>query len=235
MSVRGRMILVPLAAVVAGCGAPATSRPVEPVEPASASVAVSVAAPACVADGLGELHVRYAQPACGDDVEACAAACAADDAGACMSAAYALEAAGDAEAGTRDAYGRACRLGLAIGCTNLGAYLWLTPAGEPGDPACARRLFDAACAADERFACAMVGRMMAAEATTPAARAAARAYFDQLCTDAGGVACRMYAFHLEQGDLGEASAGEIAPLLQRACETGDQESCGHTTAAEIFR
>ena len=225
---------VVIALAMAGCGS-STKPPVKTTAPAPAAAPGATTAEACAADGLGELRVGYPRPACGEDAATCAPACDADDAGACMSMAYAREADGDYDA-ARVAYGRACRFGLAIGCTNLGAHLWLPASrGTPADVACARRLFEAACVADERYACAMVGRMMAAAATTPATRAAARAYFDQLCSDAGGVACRMYAYHLEQGDLGDASAGEIAPLLQRACDTGDRDACGHTTAAEIFR
>lgn len=80
----------------------------------------------------------------------------------------------------------------------------------------------------------MLGRMLAYEATTPALQEAARAYFDRTCSDLGAMTCRMYALHLERGDLGTSEPATVKALMLRACETGDPDACGHDTADETF-
>jgi len=209
--------------VVAACGSSAEHR-----EPS--------ALPACVADGLGPLrNLPRLDTACTQPGRSCKRACDAGDADGCVQYGYDLQrekAGGAADA----AFARACSLRLAIGCTNTGAYLWLDhqPAAA-ADVACARRLFDRSCDVREAFACGMKGRMLASDATTPEAREVARRFFDRTCTELGAMSCRMYALHLERGDLGDADPATIKALLRRACETGDDDACGdHATAGETF-
>jgi TPR repeat protein len=153
-----------------------------------------------------------------------------------MSRAYFIQRDPEQEAEATRLFGRACSLGLAIGCTNYGAGLWLNhqPASD-ADTACARRLFDRSCAAREQFGCGMAGRMMAADAKTPEQKQAARRWFDRTCTDLGAMSCRMYAHHLERGDLGDFDQATVHALMQRACDTGDEDACGHDNATETFR
>jgi TPR repeat protein len=147
----------------------------------------------------------------------------------CLLHAYALQQAESKEADA--AFLRTCKLGLAIGCTNYAAGL-LVFAHEP---VCARRLFERACEVREPFGCGMLGRMLAFDAKTPELKAKARTYFDRTCSDLGAAICRMYAFHLEQGDLGPVEPATVKALMLRACETGDSEACGHDSAGETFK
>jgi hypothetical protein len=55
-------------------------------------------------------------------------------------------------------FGKACRLGLAIACTNHAAGTWASNHTED-ELACAQRTFSKACDVAERFACGMPGRL----------------------------------------------------------------------------
>ncbi len=213
-----------LGALVCGCGSAAKPAP------------VVAAAPPCLADGLGALHnPPLLDVACTAEGKSCRAACEANDPSGCMLYGYTLQRA-DAGDLANAQFARACTLGLAIGCTNFGADLWLghQPAAPPA-VACARKLFERSCDVRETFGCGMLGRMVADAAKTPETRETARRFFDKTCTDLGAMSCRMYAYHLELGDLGPAEPATIHALMQRACDTGDADACGeHATVGETF-
>lgn len=178
---------------------------------------------ACLADQLGALDQEVQERTdCTPDNDACAADCAAGNASACLFRAMAVQNAPGRVAEALELFGAACRGGLAIACTNLGAGLWNQPSA---DQACVRRLFDKACAADESFACGMIGRMMVRAATDDTGRQAARTYLENLCNQRGGPPCKMLANYLQSGELGTAPADQIRALLQRACEGGDSSAC----------
>lgn len=209
--------------------APRAAGPAATTSPAAAATAA-----ACLADDLGPLTSGDRDPACVER-QTCGPRCAAGDADACLEHAYALERRDD-PASTRY-YARSCQLGVAVGCTNYAAWMWLV--GQPGsapapEAACARRLFERACAVDEAFGCGMIGRMRAAEASNAVDRAAARAHLERTCRRYGAMTCTMYAFHLEKGELGPHDPELVRDLLERACATGDDAACGHATAAEVF-
>lgn len=217
------MRLVVTVLALAGC---ASSKPPPKSSPAPA---------ACLADGLGALKSPpELDTACLAD-DSCARACAAGTADACMARGYSLQQDPAREGEARPLYATACRLGLAIGCTNYGAGLWLShqPASA-ADEACASRLFDRSCEVREQFGCGMAGRMMAAGAETPEQKEAARQFFDRTCTQLGAMSCRMYAHHLERGDFGPFEPATVRALMHRACETGDEDACGRETATETF-
>ena len=148
-----------------------------------------------------------------------------------MHYAYALQRA-ERDRDADPVFARACKLGLAIGCTNYGAALWLMHR-EP-QPACARRLFTRACDASEPFGCGMLGRMLADAADTPARREEARRHFDRVCSNMGGMTCRMYAHHLVSGDLGDYDPATVKALMLRACNTGDDDACGTEDPEKTF-
>lgn len=213
-------------ALIAACG-PAPRRPVAAEPPGAHGL--------CADEGVGALSPTHElDRGCGTDGTSCDQRCRDGDPHACMMEAFRLQDASRDEESTA-IFTRACHLGLAIGCTNVGAHLWLKhqPA-SPGDTRCARRLFDLACAAGEPYGCGMIGRMLASEAVTPELQTSARAFFEETCSRLGGASCVMYAHHLELGELGAADLGEVRELMQRACETGDTSACGHDTAASRF-
>ncbi|CAN5798361.1 hypothetical protein BH11MYX2_BH11MYX2_14990 [soil metagenome] len=77
--------------------------------------------------------------------------------------------------------------------------------------------------------------MLAHDARTDEDRAAAKHFFDGICNDIGGTVCRMYALHVENGELGPPDASLSRALMIRACETGDDDACNHETASKTFR
>lgn len=189
------------------------------------------AKPACLADKLGALEAPQGahDTACLED-DTCEAKCTAGSADACMLRAYAAQKGGE---DSQSLYARACTLGLAIGCTNYGAGLWLASGRPmPANEICARKLFEKACEVREPWGCGMIGRMMAWNARTPREREAARSHFDAACNVFGGATCMMYAMHLEAGHLGPAKPETVRALLFRACETGEQDACGRETAGD---
>lgn len=210
--------------VLVGCGSAAKPAP-PPAGRAS-----------CLAEGLGTLrNEAKLDLACAEDGKSCKTACEGGDANGCMLHGYRLQR-DEANDEANQQFSRACTLGLAIGCTNFAADMWLghQPAAAPA-VACARALFERACEVREPFGCGMLGRMLAAEAKTPETREVARRFFDKTCTDLGAMSCRMYALHLELGELGAADPATIHALMQRACTTGDDEACGeHATVGETF-
>ena len=101
--------------------------------------------------------------------------------------------------------------------------------------ACARQIFDKACAVKEHWACGMVGRVMIESGTSPDFTEGRR-YLQTTCEKVGGFACRMLAVYLEEGKLGDYEQSSIAVLLARACSGGDADACGnHATAAETMQ
>jgi len=132
-------------------------------------------------------------------------------------------------------FARACQLGSALGCTNFAAALWVRHDERPGAEACARQLFERACDVGEPHGCGMLGRMMATSARTDAERIAARKHFARVCDELGGSSCRMFAHHLELGQLGPYAPDFLRALMFRGCQTGDADACGRDTATETFR
>jgi TPR repeat protein len=128
---------------------------------------------------------------------------------------------------------RACLLGAANACTNYAATIWAGTHTE-GQLACATKTFEKACAANEPFACGMVGRLMI-ENTTPPQFAEGRRYLEAACDRVGGFPCRVLAKHLETGKLGSYRPEVIHTLLARACADGDHDACGApASAAQTF-
>jgi TPR repeat protein len=191
--------------------------------------------PACVAGDLGPLRSareQLKQPPCGSG-PACGEACHLGDGVACFVRAIELE----QEAHRPEAaamYLSACRAGVSIGCTNYGAFLW---ARERND-ACAKRLFEKACAVDDAWACGMFGRVIvdaAASSPSEAARAEplrqGREILERSCQKLGRFSCRVLALEIESGKFGKADPSAVQALLARACATGDDESCGSPPSA----
>jgi hypothetical protein len=187
--------------------------------------------PACLADALGPLRHEIPDFTCGN-ANTCDRSCAAGDPSGCFTRATQSQGTGD-HAKALDDFALACKLGLALGCTNYAATIWTLE--KPGATrACVRMLFDRACGARDPWGCGMLGRMLATYAKTESERSVARAHFDRVCNDVAGVTCRMYAYHLELGQLGTVDPATPKALLLRACDTGDHEACDVETASETF-
>ncbi len=193
-----------------------------------------VASSECVADELGELRMqKEPYTGCARQAASCVDRCVKGDADACMTHSHTL-----AEQGAREEsalyLARACQHGLAIACTSYGADVVLAGTPTAKDTACARRLFGAACTVHEPRGCALEGKLMADAVTTPAERATVRAHLEHLCTELPGFTCRIYAYALERGQLGDHTPEDVAELMRRACQGRDVGACGHASAAESF-
>ncbi|HMF41468.1 MAG TPA: hypothetical protein VKQ32_12270 [Polyangia bacterium] len=193
----------------------------------------------CIADILGELEIDAMRPAACPEKEdggpSCARACEGGDAVACYLRGGALEDAHAPGEQSTELYRRSCAFGLAIGCTNYGADLW--GADDPVGWKCARRVLEKACAADEPWGCGMYGRMVIdADGAGAIERGRGRAILERACNEVGSFSCRALALELESGRLGPYKRPRIRKLLARACETGDEKSCGAPkSAAATFR
>lgn len=103
----------------------------------------------------------YVAGRCEGDLAGCAARCEAEDGGDCYALALVLE---SRETETQSdepvfeaLYLRACRLGLATGCTNRAAGLVYRDPVTAESDACAARTFAETCSRDDAWGCTMYG------------------------------------------------------------------------------
>jgi len=188
---------------------------------------------------MGKLLIDAEQSAdCGEHAAdlKCARACDRGDAAACQEHAVAIDKGGETyDEDAHRLYAKACELGIAISCTNFAADLW--QANDDVSLACAQRIFERTCAADEPWGCGMLGRVLIDdEDATRADRARARTMLERACDRVGSFSCRVLAMELETGKLGSYKRSQIRKLLTRACETGDSDGCGAPrSASATFR
>jgi len=209
------------AVVVVACGG----------APAPPPLAHTTATPACLADELGALDPSWATNSeCGRAPDACLATCKRGDSNACFNAGLVLERDGrDPQA--RELYERACRGGHALGCTNFAAHAWKF---HLGPAACAFRVFERSCAADELVGCAMVGRMLV-EAPEVRDVARGKAYLERMCDEHEGAPCHYLAHYIEDGTLGERDPARARALMERACDgDGDPSACSELNSGGML-
>ena len=188
----------------------------------------------CVVDSIGTLRHLHSLPTCTSGDWSCQVKCQFGDGASCLGLAYSAEKDSKRQDEARELYLRACVLGEANACTNYAAKIWVEKSSDE-KLACARRIFEKSCTAEEPFACGMVGRVML-ESTTPPPYAEGPRYLETACGQVGGFSCRVLAKHLESGKLGEYRPELIRSLLGRACAGGDPDACGtHATASETFQ
>jgi hypothetical protein len=160
----------------------------------------------CVADNILALSdYEWQPPDCEADATGseCARACARGDMEACYERGNALLEKDPPQREEADRmFRKSCEFGLAIGCTNYAAGLWVQD-DDPASLDCARRTFEKTCAADETWGCGMLGRILiAGEADKKADVARGRAVLERACNSLGGFSCRVLAKELEGGKLG---------------------------------
>jgi len=187
------------------------------------------AKPGCVADRMGKLLIDVQQsPDCGEHAAdfKCGRACGRGDGAACQEHAVAIDKGGEPyDEDAHRLYQKGCELGVAISCTNLAADL--LQVDDDASYACAQRIFQKTCDADEPWGCGMLGRVLIEDDdATRADRARARAMLERACDRLGSFSCRALAMELESGKLGPHKRSQTRKLRARACATGDTESCG---------
>lgn len=191
------------------------------------------AEPACFADSLPPLRIHWEDRSeCTVENLACRDQCLAGDADACFSRGLALQRAPTTEKDSTELFRRACQLGLATGCTNLGADVWFD---DKDTPECLYRLFKKTCGVGDHFGCGMAGRVLVTDHPGLLALAHGRLELELSCARLGGFPCRMLASFIEKGTFAADETARIPALMARACSTGDEDACGdHATAEETF-
>ncbi len=219
------LLLLPL--LLIGCDREPAREVAAPVEP-------------CVADEIGELRAGWNErEGCTAKSSECRAACVAGDADACFSLAISLQAEHprDAEDPQLEAdyvayYERACRLGLATGCTNWAAALLFSDTSP--STACMYRFFERTCEAGDLFGCSMTARILIELPRTPIDAWIGYHQLAAACDEWDGPPCRFLAYYLELGRFGAAEPARIEALLDRACDGGDEEACGKQRAEDVM-
>jgi hypothetical protein len=212
--------ILAVASIVAGCGLESSSDGEE-------GVCALVASNVALSSGWSPID-------CGREGIDCESACDSGDAAACLARAFILEGSEPDAREARALYSRACRWGLALGCTNYAAGVWARAQADRRLP-CAELLFERACEAGEPFGCGMLARLRLVDDPSEVSRRTIREHLEGRCSELGGFPCRVLAKHLEVGDFGEYPPDRIARLLEQACESGDVDACGEPgTAAETF-
>jgi hypothetical protein len=189
--------------------------------------------PWCFVDGVGSLHPEWAViDSCTADDKACRDACNNGDGDACINRAFALQARGDSTyVETQALFERACRAGLALGCTNWGAGEWFEGTGPMR---CVLRTFERACDARESMGCGMIGRVLIQSPRHLYDVALGEAELLSTCGRMRGPACRMLAYYMEKDFMGPASPKVMADLMAQACAGKDEDACGHSIPSETF-
>ena len=197
----------------------------------------------CFADEIGTLRRTWNIPdACKDSNDVCGELCVNGDADACFFVSTRNTATGKDD--PKDApiyFERACRLGLAIGCVNWGAYQLFGrqdsgSADHTPRPSrrCLYRVFSKACDVGDEFGCSMTARILVEWPRTPADVWIAFSQLSNACDKFHGPPCRFLAYYLDRGDFGAADPAYVKDLLKRACDGGDDEACGVTSAADAL-
>ena len=181
----------------------------------------------CLSDTMGKLLINVKKsPDCDEDAAdfKCARACGRGDGAACYQHGVATEKDSETDGEAHRMYRKACDLGVAIGCTNFAADLWAT--NDYASVACAERILQKTCAADDAWGCGMLGRLLIEDDdATLVERGRARAMLQRACDRLGSFSCRALAMELEGGRLGRHKRSQTRKLRARACSTGDTESC----------
>lgn len=215
-----------VALVLAACDRqPQTARVTTPPTPPPAP------AERCFADEIGELRPDWKpRAACNHNRSACRKACFSGDGDSCFNLAIAVQLDGDLHNDEiSDYFKRACRSGLASGCTNWAAGEWLGSSSR--EWSCLYRIFDRSCDSGEPFGCSMTARMLIEESRTPFDRWVAFVQLTNACNAFEGPPCRFLALYIEQGSFGPPDPTGVKTLLERACRGGDPAACGKSTAA----
>jgi len=197
----------------------------------------------CFADEIGALRGTWNVPAaCKESDAACRELCVNGDADACFFVSTENTTTGKDD--PKDApiyFERACRLGLAIGCTNWGAYQLFgrqDPDSADHTPRpsrrCLYRVFSKTCDVGDAFGCSMTARILVEWPRTPADLWIAFSQLSNACDKFDGPPCRFLAYYLDRGDFGAADPAYVKDLLKRACDGGDDEACGVTSAANAL-
>jgi uncharacterized protein len=119
---------------------------------------------------------------------------------------------------------RACSLGSALGCANLGT-LYKLGRGTAKDVPKARALFEKACDASSLLGCVLLGNLYRTGEGVPLDVARARKLYEDACSAGSPVGCNNLGSLLEKGDSSAEALQASAAAYRRGCEGGEAVSC----------
>jgi len=197
---------------------------------AAACERTPTSAPPCLADEIGALSPGWTlHPECTPDSVRCRQACTTGDAHSCVALALEIDRTKDAHE-AQDLYERACRLGLATGCTNWGAHVWTHCKNVSST--CLARVFDKTCKSGDPWGCGMVARLLVENSKSPLDHARGIIMLEQACDEAP-ITCRMLARYVEKGNFGSPDPAWVEDLMIQGCDGGDVTACGHKSVEEL--
>jgi hypothetical protein len=189
----------------------------------------------CVVDSVKELRLVTSIPECAASDQSCKTKCDDGNGEYCLARAYTLQKESGSDEEIEELFRKACKSGMANGCTNHAAGIWGREHSEK-EFLCVNNTFSRSCGAGEHFACGMAGRIMAESARNEQETKSAKDFLESKCTAVGGFSCRILAKHYEEGDFGPVRSGMVTNLLKKACDGGDPGGCGDPkTASETFK
>lgn len=149
---------------------------------------------ACPADVMpeAETEIAYMGEGCADDPDECLRKCEAEDGTACYALALLLEEKhGLGKPEILPLYLRACRFGIASGCTNYAASKTNFEKMDEATTACTLNSFERTCARDDAWGCNMYGQFLALGLGREKDEAKALETFQKVCniTGADSEAC----------------------------------------------
>jgi hypothetical protein len=180
-----------------------------------------------VSDGVCVERATAKGYECRDDPQECRSQCDLGDAASCTRLGYLL--AHGEQGFVRDDkralsfYERACGVGYAPGCFNIGV-LHATAGEAPKEQQIAATYWDRACADGYPPACSNLGALYARDASSTKARARAVALFARACSGGDPVGCMNAAVvmrRLEQADVDH----DVGALLDLACDGDVAAGC----------
>jgi hypothetical protein len=113
----------------------------------------------CPADAFPgvETPLNYRRGECADSIGPCLDRCQSDDGTACYVAALRIQILNAPTDYSEALFLKACRLGIASGCTNRAAGILSLETDKPTPWSCVNRTFEAMCQKDDPWACTMWG------------------------------------------------------------------------------
>lgn len=154
--------------------------------------------------------------------------CNSDGRGNCYNAALAFR---DGPEGQRkpqtaaELFDKACKLGMALSCSNLGAMLLDGDVGVPKDQARATQLLEDACKADDGLGCSNLGVVYRDALGVTADPARAQQLFLKACDHDWGGGCDNAGIALYSGDGVPADKKRSVALFEKACANNDEPRC----------
>jgi TPR repeat protein len=154
--------------------------------------------------------------------------CNSDGRGNCFNAALAFR---DGPEGSRkpeaavELFDKACKLGMVLSCSNLGAMLLDGDVGVPKDQARATKLFEDACSTDDGLGCSNLGVVYRDALGVKADRARALQLFLKACDHDWSGGCDNAGIALYSGDGVPADKKRAVELFEKACASSDEPRC----------